>query len=339
MNLKKMILGCLILFTLMGCNRQSYTPVPTETLSAVGESTVAPQLTPLPEITRNQVETTLSDFELWQNTLTAQNPSQDKEVIKTILQTLLDRFVAQFDKVGWYKFDERLGTYEDLNRRVTWMHINDPATVNFDQFFQYYDIPGVYADGVVAILSILTSDGKQGDGAITETLDDYRFRKPSFSFREPPGTNLINPDLILNEDVSEMQFGDDRLSWLLFLQENPLEIEPTGNTREHSFAVWFEQLEGKQVLVLEEKVKHGGTLPRTDTGERLQSEDRLLYFNLDNGGQIMHSYTWYYLSGNSDSYSEPNALDNITWFPELPAEEQARYDEASLRLEEFLATP
>ncbi len=336
MNYKSLFLGCLLIFMLSGCTRESYNPTPAKTPPIVAGSNDSPQLTPSPDVTPDQLETTISDFEHWQNTLTPQNPSQDKEVIKTILQTLLDRFVAQFDKAGWYKFDERMGTYEDLNRKVTWVHINDPVTLNFDQYFQYYDVPGVYAPGVVAIGGILTIEAKQGVGAITETLDDYRFRQPEFPFREPPVTNLINPDFYLDEHIDEMQFGDDRLSLLLFLQDNPLETEPNGNSQEHLFAVWFEQLDGQQVLVLKEKVKHGGTLPRTVSGERLQSEDRVLYFNLENGGQIMLSYTWYYLSGNTDSYSEPKALDNITWFADLPPDEQARYDEATRRLEEFI---
>ncbi|MGB4595566.1 MAG: hypothetical protein WBI14_06635 [Anaerolineaceae bacterium] len=337
--MRKVVSMILCLAVLASCSHETYQETPQST-PAVMIQTPSPM--PNQETQsdpHNELEpTTVDSFEEWQQHYTSINPTQDPVVIKSILSTLLDNYYAQFNKVGWYRFQFRSGTYEQYFLVTTWVHINDPATLGFDMLMQLYDHPR-YAAGVIVPVSLLTPSGDQGSAHITTIGDDYQFEPMNDIFSSPPESNLPHINFYTGDASEETaKFGDKVLQKVIRLLDNPFVTEINGNTQQHSFSAWFELLEDQPVFVLSTVVVHGGTLPITESGERLKSDDNLNYFNLNNGGEISHTYTLHYLSGRSDTYSEPTDYDQIQWFEVLPEAEQLIYDEACTRLEEINQT-
>ncbi|MBE3145305.1 MAG: hypothetical protein IMZ61_15510 [Planctomycetes bacterium] len=337
--MRKVVSMLLCLALLASCSRETYQESPQSTPAVMIQTpSPMPNQETQSDPHTEAVLTPVDSFEEWQQLYTSSNPTQDPAVIKSILSALLENYYAQFNNVGWYRFQFRSGTYERNFLVTTWVHINDPATLGFDMLMRLYDHPR-YAAGVIVPVNLLTPSGDRGSAHITTIGDDYQFEPINDNFLSLPESNLHHLNFYTGEPLEEMaSFGDKVLQKAIRLLDNPFVTEINGNTQDHSFSAWFERLEDQPAFVLNTVTVYGGTLPMTESGERLKSSDNLNYFNLNNGGEISLTYTWHYLSGKSDTWNNPTDYDQVQWFEVLPEAEQLFYDEACTRLEEFNQT-
>jgi hypothetical protein len=323
----------LVLSTLSACQRESYQPtaIPgtagTALSTQLSASTVTPGLA-----TETNAVTQQPD---WETQYTEANPVTDSEELIAILQDFYDRFMAQFNQPGWYRFYAG-----EVGERVTWVHISAPETRQFDGLLELYDYPELYAPGFIWPTAVVGPEGQVGFTQKTEAMDDYYFldKDSSSNFLADHEPTLNNIGYFIGDVEGVGQFGHLHLLRTIQSIENPVH-DHRGAYSESNFTGWIGTYENQSVFVLKTVTVYSGVLPMMESGERLVRDESNTYFDLRNGGAIVNISDNYYQSGKID-FGEENqpTLYNynlVEWFEILPEYEQNIYDEALQRLEAF----
>jgi hypothetical protein len=324
----KGILIFLLSLTLSGCQRETYQPTGTPGATEEVVSTTLSALTATPG--DPGAATPQPD---WETFYTEANPVTDSEELIAILQDLYNRFMAQFDRPGWYRFYGG----GDLGEQVFWVHISAPESRRFDGLLELYDFPEHYAPGFIWPTTVVGPEGQVGFTHGTEALDDYYFveRPDVFSFLDDLEPTLDNLGYFAGDVEGIGQFGHLALLRRIEGIQNPVH-DHGGARRESSYAGWVGTYEGQPVFVIKMITLYSGVLPVMESGERLVRDESYTYFDLRNGGAIATKSDYWYQSGNTDE--DDWWMDNyhlVDWFETLPDREQQIYDEALRRLDEF----
>jgi hypothetical protein len=320
----------LALSALSACQRETYEPTepPGDTVSALLST---PSATPGLAADTNPA-TPQPD---WETLYTEADPVTDPEEIIAILQDLYDRFMVQLNRPGWYCFYAG-----EEGKRVTWVHIRAPESDLFDGLLELYDYPELYAPGFIWPTAVMGPEGQIGSTHKTESMDDYYFleREDVFSFLDDLEPSLDNIGYFAGNVYGAGQFGHLHLLRAIRGVQNPVH-DHGGAHRESSYAGLVGFYEDQPVFVLKTTTLYSGVLPVMESGERLVRDESYTYFDLQNGGAIVNISDNYYQSGNVDlgEENQPTLYNYnlVEWFKALPEREQAIYDEALRRLDEF----
>ena len=329
----KLLKILLISLVLSACQREVYQP--TETSPTEPEPFISsPQstLSAPPGLADDDPSEATSRSE-WEIQYTAENPVSEPEELIIILQDLYDRFMAQFDRPGWYRF---YGS-GDLGEQVAWVHIATVETRQFDGLLDLYDYPDLYATGFIWPTAVVGPEGQIGFTQKTVKMDDYYFveRSSFFDILDELDRHLDNVGYFSGDIDGGGQFGHLMLLSAIRGVENPVDVHGTAR-RDFNFEGWVETYENQPVFMVKTTTQYSGALPVMESGERPVREESYTCFDLQNGGAIATRSDYRYQSGNTDFgdwwMRNYNLVD---WFEALPDREQQIYDEALLRLNEY----
>lgn len=328
----KVWLFLLLNLILSACQRETYQPtaIPGAPEAAASTPLSTPSATPGSAGDEPGAATSQPD---WETLYTEANPVTDSEELIAILQDLYDRYMAQFDRPGWYRFYGG----GDLGEQVFWVHISAPQSRQFDGLLALYDSPDLYAPGFIWPLVVVGPGGQVGFTHLTEAMGDYYFveRPDVFSFLDDLEPTLDNLGYFAGDVEGIGQFGHLELLRRIEDIQNPVH-DHGGARRESSYAGWVGTYEGQPVFVIKMITLYSGVLPVMESGERLVRDESYTYFDFRNGGAIATKMDWFYQSGNSDVGDW--RMDNfhlVERFDAFPEREQEIYDEALRRLQEF----
>jgi hypothetical protein len=329
----KLLLFLLMSLILCSCQREVYQPTETsgEPDSVVSTPFTVPTEAPIGVAKDLDSATPQPD---WETLYTDANPVSDSQELIAILQDLYDRFMAQLDQPGWYRF--YFGWVEP-GKQVSWVHISAPESVQFDGLLGLYDYPEFYAPGFIWPTAVVGPDGQVGFTQKTEVMDDYYFtgRDASFSILDELELDLNNIGYFAGDYEGAGSFGHLELLRTIHLIQNPVDDHGAAH-REFSFEGWVGTYEDQPAFVLKTTTLYSGVLPMMESGERPVRQEIYTCYDLQNGGAIATKSDYWYQSGNSEvgDWWMLN-YDQVEWFEALPEREQQIYDEALRRLDEF----
>ena len=336
MKYKEMLL-ILLCLPLCSCQREVYQPTEISDAQEAVLSTPFTVPTEAPVNAAKDLDPATPQLG-WETLYTEVNPVFDSETIIAILQNLYNRFMAQFDQPGWYRF---YGS-GDLGERVTWVQINEPETGRFNGLLQLFDYPEQYAPGFMFPANIISPDGEIGFTHGIETQDDYYFETPPdyYAFLFNLERTLDNLGYFTNDiETGSGPFGHLMLLKAMQAVQTPVDTHGAAR-REFSFEGWVSTYETQSVFIIKTTTRYSGALPIMESsGERPVREESYTYFDLQNGGAIATKSDYWYQSGNMDEgdWWMIN-FHLVERFENLPEREQQIYDDALRRLDEFNRT-
>ena len=263
---------------------------------------------------------------------TRDHPTKDNRQIVAILDSLLDRFLAQFSKAGWYSFHYQT---DDLTHGDNfWLHIPEAGKDRFDEFLytrQYTD----YANGSVWPASLTLSDGSWGYAGIKPGMEDYQFRHGGRQPEHP--TTLANLDYFgLNWNGGV--FGNTALQRFIRMVENPEDRMDEDDRAPRAFSGWVDAFEGRQVFVLLTHKTFPGSKPLLeDSHNVVDSQDVYTYFDWTNGGRIAEKSIFFLEKGGVVENEGQFNQHQVEYHETLPPDVQAIYDRATEKLRAYLS--
>jgi hypothetical protein len=329
---KFLLLFLLLCLSLGACQRETYQPTgtPGAPEAVVSTPLAVPTEIPIESIEDLKAATPQPD---WETTYTEANPMSDSEELIAIFQDLYGRFMAQFDRPGWYRFYAG-----EVGKRVTWVHISAPESLRFDGLLELYDYPEHYAPGFIWPTVVLGPEGQFGFTHGTEAQDDYVFYEPEdvWSFLDDLEPTLDNINYFAGSVSWMGPYGHLDLLRRINGIQNPVS-DDRGAHSESSYLGWVETYEGRPVFMLKTTTLYSGALPVMESGESLVRDESYKIYDLQNGGAIANKSDNWYQSGNSKMDDRWWMLNFhlVDWFETLPDREQQIYDEALRRLDEF----
>ena len=274
MKNKLLLLFLLLSLTLSACQRETYPSTATPGAPETAGSTP----TATPGLAANSNPATPRPD--WETLYTEANPVSDPEELIAILQDLYDRFMAQFDRPGWYRFYDG-----EMGKDVLWVYIPEPETGQFGGLLELIDNPEYYAPGFIYPRKVMGPIGQVGFTHLTETMDDYYFveRPDVFSFLDNLDPTLDNLGYFSGYVTGGGHFGHLMLLGVIQEIRDPV-YSHAGAHRESSYAGWMGMYEDQPAFVVKKATLYSGILPITESGERKVKEEGRTYFDLQNGG-------------------------------------------------------
>lgn len=323
-SLKRITCLLIILLIFSACSREAY-PVkePTNTTPVIETANpVVSEPAPPPVIAEINPQAATVD---WETLYIQDNPVTDLQELIRILEDLKERFMNQFDKLGWYQLK-----WHDV--QTNWIHVSDPGSGRFDGILNYYE-SSKYPEGFMRPWDFLSLDGHYGRMHSNATLDDFYFVPLE---TQPPETVWENLDFYLSCDFC---VASEHMDYLIQWIRDPAHTTPDSK-KDTIFMGWVGRHDNQLVFIFNANVTFHTNMPVTNDGEKILIEDTSYYISLDNGGTIAEHENNVYLSGNT-STGVPLLfnLHLITHFETMPERVQILYDECYKKLIEFEGKP
>jgi len=315
----KFLFFLLLSLILSACQREAYQPTATPGAPDPAVSTPLSAPSAMPGLAADTNPATPQPD--WETLYTEANPVSDPEEIIAIFQDLYDRFMAQLDRPGWYRFN-----FMDIE--TIWIHVSNLESGRFDGVISLFTHEKY--DGFIWPVTFLSLDGHYGRTVKNEAMDDFSFYALE---AQPPGPVWENLDYYLACDNC---IAPVNLQGLIeWVQDPDTKVQPK-SLKKTEFDGWIVTFENQPVFTFRIRVTYLTNPTISSNGELTQTEEVITHFSLVNGGAISQTTNWYYQSGSALMHGTvPLNLHIKAWFEELPEQEQALYDACYRKLIEF----